>query len=89
MYNHQATTTKILQEFCTQKMKANKTHKRMGSIKPQEKTSNQRIALTLLHNQICKQKQLNVGIQSISMNMNTEYQWNYLPHQKTLFSKLD
>jgi hypothetical protein len=28
---------RFYKEFCTQKMKANKTHKKKGSIKPQEK----------------------------------------------------
>jgi hypothetical protein len=42
------------------------------------------------HNQHLKQqKQLNVRNHHILININTEYQWTCLNHQKTLFGKLD
>jgi hypothetical protein len=43
-----------------------------------------------VHNQTLKQqKQLNGRNHHIPINVNTESQWTQLPHQKTLFSKLD
>jgi hypothetical protein len=42
------------------------------------------------HNQILKQqKQLSDRNHHISININIECQWIQLPHQKTLFGKLD
>jgi hypothetical protein len=42
------------------------------------------------HNQaLKKQKQLNGRNHHIPININTECQWTQLPHQKTLFGKLD
>jgi hypothetical protein len=43
-----------------------------------------------VHNQILKQqKQLNGKNHHTPVNINTECQWTELPHQKTLFDKLD
>jgi hypothetical protein len=42
------------------------------------------------HDQILKQqKQLNGRNHHIPININTECQWTQLPHQKSLFGKLD
>jgi hypothetical protein len=42
------------------------------------------------HNQtLKKQKHLNGRNHHILVNINTKYQWTQLPHQKTLFGKVD
>jgi hypothetical protein len=73
-------------------MKANKTmrgqavsnHRRR---KDKESESNINSAV---HNQTLKQQnQLNSSNHHIIINTNTECQWTQLPHQKTLFGKLD
>jgi hypothetical protein len=72
-------------------MKANKTMR--GQVAPnhrrKDKESESSIDLAA-HDQLLKQqKQLNGRYCHTSVNINTECQWTHLPHQKTLFGKLD
>jgi hypothetical protein len=61
----------------------------MGLEEGEEKTSNQSSIDSAAHNQILKQRRhLNGRNHHIPININTEYQWNKLPHQNTPFSKL-
>jgi hypothetical protein len=73
-------------------MKANKTtrgqavtnHRRRKDKEPESSVD------SIAHNQILKQqKQLNGRNHHIPININTESQRTQLPHQKTLFGKLD
>jgi hypothetical protein len=73
------------QEFCTQKMKANKTMKdRKYQTTREEKTSNQRIALLWLHTlkSLNNKRQVNGRNHHTPININTECQWTQLPHQR-------
>jgi hypothetical protein len=83
---------RFYKEFCTQKMKANKTtrgqevsnHRRR---KDKESESNTDSAA---YNQTLKQQeQLNGRNHHTPININTECQWTQLPHQKTPFGKPD
>jgi uncharacterized membrane protein YgaE (UPF0421/DUF939 family) len=82
---------RFTKEFCTQKMKANKTtrgwevsnHRRR-----KDKESESNIDSTV-NNQILKQqKQLNVRNHHIPIDINSKCQWTQLHHQKTPFGKL-
>jgi hypothetical protein len=78
-------------EFCTQKMKANKTARgwAVSSHRRRDRESERNID-SAAHNQTLKQqKQLNGRNHHIPININTEYQWIPLPHQKTPCGKLD
>jgi hypothetical protein len=79
-------------EFCTQKIKPNKTMRRQAvpnQRRRKDKESESSID-SAVHNQTFKQqKQLNDRNQHIPININTECQWTQLPHQKTPFGKLD
>jgi hypothetical protein len=83
---------RFFNEFCTQKMKANKTTRgqavsnhRRGKVKELKSNID-----STAHNQTLKQqKQLNERNHHILISINTECQWIQLPHQKTPFGKLD
>jgi hypothetical protein len=83
---------KILQEILHTEDESKQNHERTGSIKPRrrkDKQSESSIDLAA-HIQILKQQnQLNDRNHHIPINVNTECHWTQLPHQKTLFSKLD
>jgi tmRNA-binding protein len=80
------------EEFCTQKMNANKTMRGWevsNRRRRKSKYSESSIDLTT-HNQILiQQKQPNAGNLHTPININTECQQTQLLHQKTLFGKLD
>jgi hypothetical protein len=83
------TTKKFSKEFCTQKMKANKTTRGCGVSnhrRRKDKESEGSID-SVGHNQILKQ--LNGRNHHIPINTNTQCQWTQLPHQMTPFGKLD
>jgi hypothetical protein len=73
-------------------MKANKTMREQAvpnKRRRKDKESESNIDLDV-HNQILKQqKQLNEKNHHITINIDTEYKWTQLPHQKTPFGKLD
>jgi hypothetical protein len=73
-------------------MKANKTTRRWEASSHRRRKDKQLESSTdsAAHNQILKQqKQLNERNHHIPININTECQRTQLPHQKTLFGKLD
>jgi hypothetical protein len=50
MYDHQATTTKVLQRILHTENESKQNHEKTGSTKPQEKKKQEnRVALTQLH----------------------------------------
>jgi hypothetical protein len=77
-------------EFCTQKMKANKSTREWEVSNQRRRKDNQKVAFdSAAYNQILKQqKQLNSRNHHIPININTECQQTQLPHQKTLFGRL-
>jgi hypothetical protein len=78
-------------EFCTQKMKANKTRrgKVLSNHRRRKDKESESSTDSAVHNQALKQqKQLNGRNHDIPMNINTECQQTQLPYKKTQFDKL-
>jgi hypothetical protein len=83
---------KFSKEFCTQKMKANKTTRgrEVSNRRRRKDEDSENSPDSAVHNQALKQqKQLNGRNHHIPINITTECQWTQLLHQKTLFGKLD
>jgi hypothetical protein len=72
-------------------MKANKTMRGQAVSNHRRKDKELENSIdSASHDQIFKQqKQLNGRNPHIPINIHTKYQWTQLPHQKTLFGKLD
>jgi hypothetical protein len=73
-------------------MKANKTMRGQevsNHRRRKDKKSDSSLDSSAHHQTLKQQKQLNGMNHHIPININTECQWTQLPHQKTLFGKLD